>query len=834
MPSGMQYLFSMVVGMCCLMAGQGHAASGTDYTINGNTVVLQDDNVQPSAASDNIVHITDGTKIDPNVVFGGNQINAVTERNKVIMYGGTARYIYGGNSTNMSSIDNTVNIFGGTVLANIIGGVSQAGQANDNNVSMGGGSVEASVYGGTSTNGKTIGNHVLLYGNAVVQNDVYGGLSVNQSADGNTVTINGGNVLNSIYGGHSSSGSALSNVVYLNGGNVGQEVYGAYSAGTGAANGNRVAVSGSVSVANNLYGGYSFIGQADGNTVTIQGGRLSSVIGGQGGDTAGSNRVLVGQGELLGSVYGGWSTGSANGNEVSILGTATYVGGNVVGGYSTNTSSNNNIVSISGSAALGGNVYGGYSQHGTATNNTVNISGNPQFSDGIYGGGSANPVSDKRSGNTLNIYSMGLVARNIAGFQHLRFYLPPNTSSGGTVLTLNDGLQKTDLSTPLGQGPTTVGVGLMPGGLLHPGDTVTLIKNAAGITTDPHLPNNASSAQGMALNYNFDIISATDSLVAKVRSVEVNPQTKSLSEGRASSLAFANQAAEMIAGQGMDAARVAADNSEPNAIAAFGGISAGFSRYNTGSHVDVNGASLITGFCKNYTGTYGRMMLGAFFEGGRGNYNSYNSFNNAASVDGWGDLSYYGGGILARFDWASGMYVEGSLRAGNSHVSYRTDDLVSTAGERASYDAWTPYYSAHAGLGNILRISESISLDSSIKYLWTRQQGFEATIASESFTFQDADSHRLRAGLRLSFLANEVSTLHAGAYYEHEFDGKIRATVYDWDMPSPSLQGDTGIGEIGLTLRPSRESPFSVDMRLHGYVGKREGLSGSVQAKFEF
>jgi hypothetical protein len=48
------------------------------------------------------------------------------------------------------------------------------------------------------------------------------------------------------------------------------------------------------------------------------------------------------------------------------------------------------------------------------------------------------------------------------------------------------------------------------------------------------------------------------------------------------------------------------------------------------------------------------------------------------------------------------------------------------------------------------------------------------------------------------------------------------------------LRGDTGIGEVGLSLRPSPTLALSFDLGVQGDVGKREGVTGTLQARFEF
>jgi hypothetical protein len=53
-------------------------------------------------------------------------------------------------------------------------------------------------------------------------------------------------------------------------------------------------------------------------------------------------------------------------------------------------------------------------------------------------------------------------------------------------------------------------------------------------------------------------------------------------------------------------------------------------------------------------------------------------------------------------------------------------------------------------------------------------------------------------------------------------------------IAAPSLHGSTGVGEVGLLLVPSQSIPLSFDLGIHGYLGKREGVMGSAQMKYEF
>ena len=65
-------------------------------------------------------------------------------------------------------------------------------------------------------------------------------------------------------------------------------------------------------------------------------------------------------------------------------------------------------------------------------------------------------------------------------------------------------------------------------------------------------------------------------------------------------------------------------------------------------------------------------------------------------------------------------------------------------------------------------------------------------------------------------------------------DGTPGANGLPGNPGTPSLQGDTGMGELSLSLKPSKDLPLSFDLGVQGYVGKREGVTGSLQVKFEF
>jgi outer membrane autotransporter protein len=233
------------------------------------------------------------------------------------------------------------------------------------------------------------------------------------------------------------------------------------------------------------------------------------------------------------------------------------------------------------------------------------------------------------------------------------------------------------------------------------------------------------------------------------------------------------------------------------------------------------------------------MVLGAFFEYGNGSYDTYNSFSTSASIHGDGDVYYLGGGLLGRMDFINTgpghFYAEASGRAGSIHNEYGSSDLRDTFGRKAEYDSSSAYYGLHMGTGYVWNINDIASLDLYGKYFWTRQEGDSVRISTgDPVKFEDVDSSRLRLGGRLAYVANEHVSPYIGAAWEHEFNGKARASTNGYSINAPSLRGDTGIGELGLSLKPSATLPLAFDLGVQGYTGKREGVTGSLQVKFEF
>ncbi|MBQ5727702.1 MAG: autotransporter outer membrane beta-barrel domain-containing protein, partial [Mailhella sp.] len=497
--------------------------------------------------------------------------------------------------------------------------------------------------------------------------------------------------------------------------------------------------------------------------------------------------------------------------------------------------------------------------------------------------------ADFKKGNTLHVKALGLTATNIHNFENYKFTLPNTVKNGDIALQLTD-----TAGTDLGADPKVDVVIEAGAPLVIEGGRADLIRNNNGLeysgklvlapeadSTPPaegdipaegDTPVAAVTArQGVSLEYDLVVGTDAESLYVTVTvpqpeepvqpeeptqpeepgqpeapapvppvqpAVRVNPQTKSLLEGRIATLAFVNQGADLIAGRGIAAAREASLEGE---LVPFMIGEAGKSRYQTGSHVDVRGFSMIAGLTYGKKTEIGDATLAAFFEGGWGNYESHNSFHNAASVRGDGNNKYYGGGMLAHIAFPElgpgNVYAEASFRAGWADSDYASGDLRDAFGNQAAYTSGAAYWGAHVGLGYEWKLSDSSLLDFYAKYFWTHHTGDSVSVVGDPIDFGASNSHRSRFGARYTkeiVSDGMVFKPFVGAAYEYEFNGKASGTTYGFAMDEPALRGGTGMGEVGMTFKPAEDSDFELDLSLQGYTGTREGVAGTFTLKYKF
>ena len=842
------------------------AYSDTRYDYYNHGILLRN-NVLEIASGGNLKHYAYAGYVFNNNGIASARGNALYLRNGSTVnksaYGGKSESIQGTASTTSNRVDLE---HGATVNVDVYGGESssETGTAwSNNNLVTISGTVEHEVTGGRAYSAKgtaTASDNRVIISTEGTAAHAYGGYSGSTYNSNNSITniLNIGGKVTFAYGGYANSVSGTigttancsDNILTISGSAT--DAYGGYAKnwnGTAIAKGNILIIE---------HGGIAGLDEANANTLGLSRSYPNEITGPQ----EQTNNVGL-------NAYGGWAEGGifdatsgtviATGNQV-ILKNGAKLGHDAYGGFahSKNGTANTygNSVYLEGGEILDGSIYGGYAygKEGAKANNNTVILGTDLKPDtlanaALFGGfakaSSANLA--EISGNTLEIWAKNLNVKSINNFDNYYFILPAGTQNGDIILKIVGG-SKTALSPQ-----TKFTAAVASGADLLPGSQITLINNESGIinnsnnllTSGVDYSETLKAKKGVSLDYDFVISNDANNIYATVVDIKASPKTKAVMEGRLGGLGVLNLGADLATGEGM---RQAMGATEPGGtasgttiVAPFAAASAGKQRLVTGSHVNVNSISGLAGVAarKNYDTM--SVTGGGFFEFGYARNKTFNS-TDSGDVNGKGNAHYYGLGLLSRLNLTDtvlkNMYFEGSVRFGRIFNDWHTNDMVDRiSGKRAEFDSSNNYYGIHMGLGYVLQAYDKLALDMYGKVLWSHLDGKKTKVADDHYKFADVDSWRSRIGARADYTLNDKVELYAGAAWEHEFKGDAKAKIFHsnltYDVPSPSTRGNSMVFDFGVafnTLKPGLTLGFGVT----GYLGKREGVSGNLQAKYEF
>lgn len=358
------------------------------------------------------------------------------------------------------------------------------------------------------------------------------------------------------------------------------------------------------------------------------------------------------------------------------------------------------------------------------------------------------------------------------------------------------------------------------------GDRMSLIKantltgaNAANVNVDKLQIGFATEAQVEVQDGNNSI----DFVITGAQ--QANEQAGIIGESRTAAIAFVNQGSDIL-----NNAFGLMDDGKYG-IKTFAAAHGNYSKYETGSHIRVNGWSMIAGVGNSDKLEDGTFSWGVFFENGSGNYRTYNDYN-GYNLRGFGSAVYNGGGALARYRSNAGNYAEVGVRAGMLKNSLG-NAVADGYGVQGGYDEETSYYGAHLGVGHIFAVDENSNVDVYGKYFYNHHESKDLNILGDEVRFDSADSNRLRLGLRYNQNDGNAFSHYYGLAWDYEFNGDANVTAAGFDTGNPSLKGSTAVIEAGIHYAPDN-SPWSIDLGLQGYGGQRDGFSGTMQLNYSF
>ncbi len=719
-------------------------------------------------------------------------------------------------------------------------------------------------YGPTS---KTASNHDIHVSITSECHDVFGGWSNNDStiASFNRVVIDESATIMNAYGGYSKNTNTERNIVEVFGRVSGEDsgIHGGSSSTKGDTLDNKVFVRSGGSVYGNVSGGHAQNGRATGNVVVVEENAVvaqGSINGGYGALEASNNSVFIfgkyGDPAQSHSLYGGQSnTGGTCYDNTVYIGEGGLVEEEVFAAYAPLGTASDNILIIEDATVRGNagavNAYAGgvYTQ---GTGNELHLLGNA-----IVTGGAGAHFDGWQENQThgfdglVHIRGTATVG-SLSGFDHLVIELTDDNVHTAAVTITNehvviyesdpvldltgvDTLIDADALSDSAQGARLLQV------TSESSDTLRLLLDEQTVFTDESsvfvdrawILDETIVAEGeievdsVYVDPEGNIVSAlrgTETILGQ-RTVTAATESKTLSESFLGTIAFLNQGAEFIADEGLRAMTASAS---PGKVSAFGAVHGGSSRYKSGSHVDVDGVTLSTGVVTKVGGT----TLAAFLEAGWASSESH-----VSGTKGDGDHDNCGFGAAFRHTFANAFYFDGSARFGRASTKF--DGRYANANAR--YDADGLYGSLHVGAGYVFTLNDMMDLDLYSRYVFTYLEGDTVHLDSperEKFDMDDTVTHAFRIGARLTGDLHESVHWRVGLAYERVADGDADSDVIASgtraSLDVPTLEGNTGIVETGITMRPKEKSPWSVDFGLKGYVGDRQGISGNASVVYSF
>lgn len=417
------------------------------------------------------------------------------------------------------------------------------------------------------------------------------------------------------------------------------------------------------------------------------------------------------------------------------------------------------------------------------------------------------------------------------------YFIASGDNTNSLLKVINNG---TDNNGNVNIAGSNYNLGLTGDKILDIGSKLTLIEADGTINADNLEPGSgikvgSTIKQDITTNVevSVDDSGSKEKLIATVSGALATDEASAINTGMLGGLAFNLQGADLIAREGMEAAIRSAHLDNNHAV--FAALTRSSLDYGA---VDVDGTNMLAGLAWRSTTGAGSMTYGVFAEHGDGSYDTYANIN-GTSLHGEGDTAYTGGGILARMDFNGSEnghgYLEASGRVGNADTDYTNSGLRNAYGRAASYSTDGTYYGAHIGAGYVQKLDEKSSIDWYGKLLWARLEGGSADLSTgEHLTFDDADSLRLRIGGRWNYTASDFVNYYAGLGYEYEFDGEASGFTNGLALGDEDLTGGSGVAELGISFKPSKNSPFSLELNLAGFTGEREGFRGGVEAVYTF
>ena len=554
-----------------------------------------------------------------------------------------------------------------------------------------------------------------------------------------------------------------------------------------------------------------------------------------------NNSITIIGGEAHVNVSGGAYTGTLDGNTFSF--TSNILGLNISDADSHNFNFNGNTFNITD--GVHSNSYTSMA-NSVSTNNTVNIYGTPDLS-GAYIYSNYFGDAGTTSGNTLNLYSSGLSAKNIYGFENLNFYVPESSKSGDTMLTLTDGT--TNISD------SNIVAYISGGSTLATGDYVNLLSNSNGFSGSPN-SSNVKFAEGVSLIYDTNISNDGNNLVMTLGDAIVNNDSQAASQSVENTKEAISRGTDRIIDwlppEELDeiVAEVRGDDVDTSAITGqiaaiinksfgfFASMDGGRLKTKTGnnSYIKSDSRGIDLGFARAIESQTGNTWVFApLIDYGKSDFDSYLP----NGTHGTGSSKYFAGGLIGRRIQKNGFYYEASFRGGKSTTDFSfTSEILKNNynfNGKIGYHATAPVFAGHIRIGKLLRLNKNNLLHVYGIYAHNHINGISATLTTgEHYDFNAVDSGTFRLGYKLTSRVSSLSKIYMGLAYQYEFNGDTSAKYKNYTTAESKVRGSSAMLELGWQMQANKKSAWCVDFNVTGWTGIQRGITGSAKIKKSF
>ncbi len=787
-----------------IVAGSKANNTGKGSIVNGNTTLVIEDGIIQYEADPSKGAVVGGNYIKASSPSAGmvSQTNSTVGDTSVTINGGTfGGSVYGSSfAENYAHVDtpdmqlklttgnSSLQINGGTYNGHVVAGSGVTGQGTSSTAQS-----AAVTINAAKNKTVTLGNNSILIGGDYLVNrsksEIEGNTSVTVTGEG-TITLGKG-----IVGGSYVAENMRGNAAASGGKYTASEIKGTTNILVDTAN---------VTVKDGVIGG-TYLRQ------TVKDTDKDSFVSA----TVGSTNLILKAGTFKSNVIAGGNKADAQSNVTVENSVITLDGADVTGIVSTESfepSVNAALMRLAEADTGAGDAEANKTQRTINLINskmgTLQISAKQDTETSLYLVGS-NTVGEITGGKASEIVFDGT-----------------GTPAGEAILTLTKEGASFDMSGDKDIVARNVASGtlLVDGKYKTAAETTVTLENAFGDVVYDLGKDAIYSADLLLTDAGIVIGTGDTAQTIGASSVKVSESSKTLAEAQLGSVAFVTQGAEFVADEGMRSIRAAA---KEGSFTAFGAMAGGYNRYETGSHVDVEGFSLAVGTA----GRINNLTLAGFVEASWASSESH-----VASTEADADHDYYGVGAAMRYDFQSPFYLDGAVRLGQ--ISTEFDGSYGTG--TAKYDADGLYATAHIGAGYVFDLTPDVKLDAYGRYLLSYVEGDDVTLesdAKERFSMDDTTTHAVRLGARLEG-AFQTFDWYAGLAYEHVFDGKAEGELKfagaTAALDAPSLKGDSAIVDLGFTMKPEANGPWTIGVGLKGYAGDRRGGTGSVNVLYTF